>query len=204
MAGTAFAAVDPPPGTAKFLVLPFKDPGVAISQGWYYYNSEPGLSCSYAHDLPGARRHCSIDFNKRVNKVKQTFPVLASADGMARKSTGGSTGTYLSIEHTVSDAHGSGKLFCTRYLHLDPTRSIVTGPVAQGQQVAWAGKSGTRSIHLHWDVRPGSCSSSISNRVDPFDIGGPLLRQGIAPIKDWYPGHPRFSGCGPNALVMGC
>lgn len=200
MAGTAFAAVDPPPGTPKFLVLPFKDPGVAISQGWYYYNSEPGLSCAYPYDLPGARRHCATDFNKRIGGVKVTFPVLAAASGTARKGSGGATGTYLSIEHVAPN----GARFCTRYLHLDPTRPIVTGPVVQGQQVAWAGKSGTRSIHLHWDVRPGSCSSSISNRVDPFDIGGPLLRQGIAPIKDWYPGHPRFSGCGPNALVMGC
>lgn len=204
VSGPAQASVDAPAGTAPFLDKPFNDPAVKLGQGWYYYNGEPGLSCPYAYDLPGARRHCGIDFHKIVRKARQTFPVLASADGTATKSGGGAAGTYLSIEHTVSDAHGSGRLFCTRYLHLDPTKPILVGPVKRGQQVAWAGKSGTRNIHLHWDVRPGGCSSSTSDRVDPFDIAGALLRGGIAPTKYYYPGGSKFTGCGPNRLTTWC
>lgn len=202
----ASAAVDPPPGSPRFLSPPYSDPSISILHSWYYkgYSGDQSF-CDYPYDLPDAHHHCSIDYVKRVRWRFQSFPVLASADGVARRQTCSGCGTYIQVEHDVPTTSGATSKWCTRYLHLNPAFPIATGPVRRGQQIATAGRTGTDVIHLHWDVRPGTCSRWRENQVDPFDIAGPLLRQGIAPTKEWYPGGSKFAGCGPNALMaVGC
>ncbi len=174
-----------------------------FNQAWYY--EATGLKNSYCSypggDVSGHGRHCAIDYRKRGSSGNVTFPVTATAAGYAYRAS--ATNGVLTIEH--DQAGPRGRRFCTRYLHLDGARPVIPAGrrvrVARGQLVAWAGRTGTRSIHLHLDVRVGGCGGT---RVDPYDIAAGLLDRRIAPVKAYYPRGSRFAGCGPNRLWLSC
>jgi murein DD-endopeptidase MepM/ murein hydrolase activator NlpD len=203
LTGPALAQVKVPAGSATFMTFPSSDPAVKLGQAWYY--EAHGLKdtyCSYpGGDVSGYGRHCSIDYRKRTSSGNVTFPVVTVAAGLAYRSSA-SSGT-ITVEHDQTDP--SGRKFCTRYVHLDTNRQVIPvgikTRVAQGQQIAWAGKTGTRSIHLHLDTRVGGCGGT---RVDPYDIATGLLDQSIPPVKIHYPGGSSFKGCGPNSLWEEC
>ena len=201
--GPALAQVKVLPGSPKFMAFPSSDSAVKLVQAWYY--EKTGLKdvyCSYpGGDVAGYGRHCAIDYRKRISSGNVTFPVTAVAGGYAYRSNA-SSGT-ATVEHDQTDPWG--RKFCTRYLHLDTSRQVIaTGRkvrVSKGQRIAWAGKTGTRSIHLHLEVRVGGCSGT---RVDPYDIAAGRLDRDIAPVKVHYPGGSSFNGCGPNRLWESC
>jgi murein DD-endopeptidase MepM/ murein hydrolase activator NlpD len=209
--GIAIAAsqVVPPASAPEFLALPFRDPGVTHGQGWYYERGAPvpPVTCPHPNgDLRGWKTHCGHDYRKIVRgRGHQTFQVLAAASGRARRYNAGSGGHYVAIEHDRRAPNG--ELICTRYLHLDPKRIVVPSgrwmTVKGGQLLGWAGRSGTKTIHLHFDVRIGGCDS-WHPRVDPYDIAGALIRARMAPTREHYPGYPKFAGCGRNALWIRC
>jgi hypothetical protein len=200
--------VAPPAGSPKFLALPFSDPGVKLGQGWYYPQTAtvPAQSCSHpVGDVAGWRTHCGMDYRKKTSSGNVTFEVRAAAAGQASwlaPSSGG--GSYhVLVQH---DATGpGGEVFCTWYTHVDPGRPHVAAGtwtrVNAGQTIAWAGRTGTDSIHLHLKVRVGGCGGA---KVDPYDIADGLIRAGTPPTKDYYPGYAVFAGYGPNSLWCQC
>lgn len=208
VAGTvpAAAQVDPLPGPPKFLAFPSTDPGVVVTQGWYY--DVTGLKTVYCSfpggDIAGYGRHCAIDYRKRAANSNRntTFPVTAAASGYAYRRSDNPWGA-ITIEHDQADAEG--RKYCTRYLHMDQRRYTFPANTAvwvnQGQVIGWAGRTNTSSIHLHFQVRVGGCSGEP---VDPYNISDTLLSSQVAPVKQYYPGWQNFAGCGPNALWLSC
>lgn len=197
------AQVKVPNRSVKFLAFPSDDPAVVFNQAWYY--EKTGLKdiyCSYTGgDIPGYGRHCAIDYSKRGPTGNVTFRVTAAAAGYAYRSS--STDGKLFIEHDQTDP--AGRKFCTRYSHLDGRRPVIpVGKrvrVSRGQLVAWAGKTNTRAIHLHFSVRVGGCEGKP---VDPYDLAAGLLDRNIPPTRIHYPRGSSFKGCGPNPLWLSC
>ena len=209
ISASAATTVDPEAGSPHFLRLPFDDTAVRMIMGWYYDATSNATALACAHDggdVSGYKPHCATDFRKVVNKANVTFQVVAAADGRAqRQDNVPNAGTVISIEHTTLAP--TGEKYCTRYLHLDPTLPIlplgVWTPVTEGQPLAWAGKTGTTKLHLHFDVKVGGCGGTTP-RVDAFDIAGGLIPAGTPAVKEYYPGFSKFIGCGPNMLWKTC
>lgn len=197
------AQVKPPAGSPKFLSFPSSDSSVVFNQAWYYEAS--GLKNKYCSfpggDVSGYGRHCAIDYSKRGSSTNVTFPVTATAAGIAYRRS--SSDGKMTIEHDQTDR--SGRKFCTTYSHLDGKRPVIkVGTrvrVSRGQLVAWAGKTNTTAVHLHMTVRVGGCSGPP---VDPYDIAAALLTKRIPPVKAYYPRGAKFNGCGPNSLWLSC
>jgi hypothetical protein len=213
----AEANVDPPAGSPKFLTLPFREGGIVVQQGWYY-NFNATLHCPHPNDIPEPppyskpRRHCGIDYIKGIPgsdpATWQTFEVVAAADGVARRfDTTGAAGTFVVIKHDEEDPEG--RKFYTRYLHLDPDSVVIPSdqwiPVNRGVFIGMAGDSGSPGlIHLHFDILVGGLNPWINPRIDPYDVAGDLLRAGIKPTREFYPGGPNFTSCGSNHLWTEC
>ena len=98
------ANVDLPIGSPKFLTLPFKEPDIRITQGWYYDSFPMSRSCEHPNDIPGGMRHCGIDYIK--SSPGQTFEVVAAASGRARRFDSPTAGTFVIIEHDQEDPQG--------------------------------------------------------------------------------------------------
>jgi Peptidase family M23 len=190
-------------GSPRFLAFPSSDPAVVFNQAWYYEATGlKNIYCSFSGgDISGYGRHCAFDYSKRVSNTNVTFAVTAAAAGVAYRSS--PSNGKLTIEHDQTNP--AGRKFCTTYSHLDGGRPVIpVGKrvrVSRGQLVAWAGKTNTRSIHLHFTVRVGGCSGPA---IDPYAIAAGLLTRRIAPVKAHYPRGTKFAGCGPNPLWLSC
>jgi murein DD-endopeptidase MepM/ murein hydrolase activator NlpD len=199
----ASAQVNVPTNSKEFLSFPSSDPAVKLVAGWYYdkgtlYDSY----CTYpGGDVSGYGRHCAIDYYKQGSSGNVTFPVTATADGVAYRAS--SSDGKMTIEHAYADP--SGRKFCTRYSHLDMGRSVLPVgkrvTVRRGQLVGYAGRTQTTRIHLHLVVRVGGCGGKP---VDPYDLAAGLLDRNIAPVRAYYPGGSKFAGCGPDSLWLSC
>ena len=198
---------EPPEGSPRFLTLPYDDESVAIFEGWYYNHSLADLGCQHPFDKPPLTRHCAVDYVKGDPDGDilswASFPVVAAAPGLATLFvTTTSGGTIVFIEHDEVDP--AGRHFYTEYLHLATlTVGVPVGEsvrLERGDFIAMAGATGTRPIHLHFNVGVIEADGTLL-RVDPYDLAGGLLRSGIRPIDDHYePG----AGCGPNHLWIDC
>src|SRR5215218_5027595 len=160
--GTSTAAastVNVPTGSKEFLSFPSSDSAVKLVQGWYYdkgtlYDNY----CTYpGGDVGGYGRHCAIDYYKPGSSGNVTFPITATADGVAYRAS--SSDGKMTIEHAYADP--SGRKFCTRYSHMDMRRPVIPVgtrvSVKRGQLVGWAGNTQTQKIHLHLVMRVGGC-----------------------------------------------
>lgn len=208
--------VDPPPGSPKFLALPFNETGVTLRQGWYYDNEpplpDPILTCPFGTTTLEGIPHCGIDFVRGAPGNRTTFTVVAAAPGKARRFLSASAGTYVVVEHTEVDP--SQRTFYTRYLHLDADPLLQPIPTDTWQQVeqgAWLGMAGMTGdgvdvIHLHFDVMIGGYEPNLTltSRVDPFDIAGDLLRSTTQPTFEHYPFNALFQDCGAHHLFIEC
>jgi murein DD-endopeptidase MepM/ murein hydrolase activator NlpD len=199
----AVSAVDVPAGSREFLSFPTSDSAVKLVQGWYYNKGTLYDNyCSYAGgDVSGYGRHCAIDYYKPGSNGNVTFPIVATADGVAYRAS--SSDGKMTIEHANADP--AGRKFCTRFSHMDMSRPVIPVgkkvAVKRGQLVGWAGKTQTRTIHLHLVVRVGGCGGKP---VDPYDLATGLLDRYIAPVSAYYPGGSKFTGCGRDSLWLSC
>jgi hypothetical protein len=206
------AAVKLPEDAPEFLAAPYPDDiAMSVVGGWYYQPDQPGVSsyCDYKN-FASNKRHCAIDYGLRVDRTYRTFPVLAVCSGLASRTfdtSGGSSRAELQCDQKLPDGRG----LCFRFVHVtNAAVAPVTGStkvrVEAGQQIAWAGNTGTKVIHLHFVTnvspagKPVSCTATGSVRADPYDIGLQLIDQRITPTLDYYPGRSRYAGCGAARL----
>jgi hypothetical protein len=188
----------------KFLTLPFTDPSIKMQQGWVYSTGE-------IHSPAGAFDY--IKGNLDDSSTWEIFDVVAAADGMAMRSSGGGYGNLVLRRHWQQD--GQGMNYFTLYAHLADgnintelpffsrfsTNYSEWKPVRRGDFLGKAGRTGKQAcnkpeqcIHLHFEVRLGAYRGTP---LDPYDIsqaGGNKYK------RDRYPGGLNFSGCGPAYL----
>jgi murein DD-endopeptidase MepM/ murein hydrolase activator NlpD len=199
----AVSAVNVPSGSREFLSFPTSDSAVKLVQGWYYNKGTLYDNyCTYSGgDVGGYGRHCAIDYSKPGPRGNVTFPIIATAAGVAYRAS--SSDGKMTIEHANADP--AARKFCTRFSHMDMSRPVIPVgkkvTVKRGQLVGWAGKTQTRTIHLHLVVRVGGCGGQP---VDPYDLAAGLLDRNIAPVRAYYPGGSKFTGCGPDSLWLSC
>ena len=179
---TAFAGNTsaPPKQTGTpFLTLPFEaGSNMSMLSGWYY-SSSGGL-------------HNGIDYiNGGVNsRGWQTFPVIASADGLACGNCSSRQGNAVWVQHKVD-----GATYYTYYGHLASISKDIplgaqsrTVAVKRGQFLGWAGDTGSRgALHLHFALYNAS-----SRALDPYSLG--KLRQHYPKPLDNSPGIGWFIG----------
>ncbi|MBI4591731.1 MAG: M23 family metallopeptidase [Candidatus Rokubacteria bacterium] len=188
-------------GQVEFLTLPFRDPDVAIQQGWIY-------------TPPSEFRHQAIDYILGTVGAPPWAPfhVAAAADGWAAASVQKVYGTAVYVAHHERDR--KGRRYFTFYAHLHETapgiptktlgelvRDVVRGDfstwavVKRGDRLGTAGDSGVApegQPHLHFEVQLGG--SPLLPR-DPYDIYR---------TREFYPGGERFRGCGRDFLWTAC
>jgi len=180
---TAFAGNTSAPAkqsATPFLTLPFEaGSNMAMLSGWYY-SSSGGL-------------HNGIDYiNGSVNSSRgwATFPVIASADGMACGNCTMRQGNAVWVKHNVN-----GTTYYTYYGHLASISNDIplgsqsrTVAVKRGQFLGWAGDTGARgALHLHFALYNAS-----SRPLDPYSIN--RLRQYYPRPLDNTPGIGWFLG----------
>ncbi len=180
---TAFAGntiAPPKQATIPFLTLPFEaGSNMSMLSGWYY-SSSGGL-------------HNGIDFiNGSVNSSRgwATFPVIASADGMACGNCTSRQGNAVWVKHIVN-----GATYYTYYGHLASISKDIpigsqsrTVAVKRGDFLGWAGDTGARgALHLHFALYNAS-----SRALDPYSIN--RLRQYYPKPLDNNPGIGWFIG----------
>ncbi len=159
----------------QFLTLPFNgNSDMSILSGWYY-SSSGGF-------------HGGIDYvNGNVNNVNSwdTFPVIASADGMACGNCSSRQGNAVWIKHEVN-----GSTYYSYYGHLASISANIprgsqsnTVYVKRGQYLGMAGDTGAGRgiLHLHFALY-----NANSTPVDPYSIG--KLRQYYPQPTDNTPG----------------
>jgi murein DD-endopeptidase MepM/ murein hydrolase activator NlpD len=140
-------------GGARFLTLPFNDPGVAVQQGWVYSWGTEHYGTDYILGGP------------EIAQLRQ-FDVVASADGYACGNCTSRQGNAVWIKHVID-----GQTYYTYYGHLDTIESDIplgnqqnTVFVKRGQKIGVSGSTGATTVHLHFQVnRP-------SGPVDPYDL----------------------------------
>jgi hypothetical protein len=201
---TAVAHFMTPTGDS-FLTLPFTDPGVIIQQTWRYSAPiGPNPDDRYAHN--------GIDYIKGAigQSTWETFDVLAAAEGVAMRSSGGGYGDFVLIRHSKTD--GEDRNYFTLYGHLGSIEDKITvradrwatdyenwTPVSRGQKIGTAGATGVKDkegnprpdwIHLHFEVQRGGYAQ---NKVDPYDIYKTRL---------YYPGGNNYTGSGSHSLWL--
>ena len=166
-------------GAAPFLTLPFEaGSNMSMLSGWYY-SSSGGV-------------HKGIDYiNGGVNsRGWRTFPVIASADGLACGNCSSRQGNAVWIQHKVN-----GVTYYTYYGHLASISGDIplgsqsrTVAVKRGQFLGWAGDTGSRgALHLHFAFYNAS-----SRAIDPYGIN--KLRQHYPQPLDNSPGMGWFIG----------
>lgn len=104
----------------------------------------------------GRRRHGGIDFEARFEPVGAA---MAGRVTFAGRSTSSRTGNLVVIDH----GHGVK----TYYAHLDSISVRNGDTVDRETQIGISGKTGTKSPHLHYEVRVGGKSVPPDALIDP-------------------------------------
>ena len=172
------AALPQPAGADQqgFLTLPFANPNIVITDGWFYADD--------------GTHHGGIDY---ALPPAASFDVLAAADGkaVAVDSDLSGYGLFIYIAH-IGRFDSLGSMYFTLYAHLErsslprafPTRTVGEGgtleadiaagnfadwrPVSRGEKLGRAGQTGEASgIHLHFEVQRGGYPAE---KTDPYDI----------------------------------
>lgn len=177
-----------------FLTLPFGNPEIVITEGWFYDDLTPHHGIDYAVGAPSV-----------------SFPVLAANRGGAvvvldDASNSSGYGNFVLIKHDEFDS--SGFAYFTLYAHLrsatwpasfkvktiSELRTDIANDnysdwvsVNRGEQIGLSGDTGlAEGIHLHFEVERGGYAL---NKTDPYDIYN---------IRNFYP-----APCQPDSSSSG-
>jgi murein DD-endopeptidase MepM/ murein hydrolase activator NlpD len=112
-----------------------------------------------------------VDANMGGGSDDLGAPVLATHDGVVVLIGNAGDGNRGGHRITIRSRNGQVQ---TSYMHLESSPSLSVGDaVSEGQTIGGVGNSGTKNVHLHYEVfRPGA--DGTMQQVDPQNPDGTM------------------------------